>query len=48
MKYFGLPVSDAPLWVDDWGFLPDKVGHRVDPCHGIFHASAGMLELTNS
>jgi hypothetical protein len=48
MKYLGLPVSDAPLRVADWGFLPDKVGHRVDPWQGLFLSSAGRLELTNS
>ncbi|KAK1607583.1 hypothetical protein QYE76_031256 [Lolium multiflorum] len=48
MRYLGLPVSDAPLRVADWGFLPDKVGHRVDPWQGLFMSSAGRLELTNS
>jgi hypothetical protein len=31
MKYPGLPVSDKELRVPDWDFLPQKVGHRVDP-----------------
>nr|XP_051197209.1 uncharacterized protein LOC127310588 [Lolium perenne] len=44
----GLPVSDRPLRVADWCFLPEKVGHRVDPWQGLFLASAGRLELTNS
>ncbi|KAK1607772.1 hypothetical protein QYE76_031445 [Lolium multiflorum] len=47
-KYLGLPLSDHLLRVADWGFLPDKVGHRVDPWQGIFLALAGRLELTNS
>jgi hypothetical protein len=48
MKYLGLPVSDRPLRVADWSFLPEKVGHRVDPWQGLSLASAGRLELTNS
>jgi hypothetical protein len=48
IKYLGLPVSDRPLRVADWGFLTEKVGHRVDPWQGLFLASAGRLELTNS
>jgi hypothetical protein len=48
LKYLGLPVSDKPLRVSDWDFLPQKVGHRVDPWQGILLASAGRLELTNS
>jgi hypothetical protein len=30
MIYLGLLVNDKPLCITDWGFLPDKVGHRVD------------------
>jgi hypothetical protein len=48
LRYLGLPVSGGPLRVADWGFLPEKVGHRVDPWQGLFLASAGRLELTNS
>jgi hypothetical protein len=48
MKYLGLPLSDRLLRVAEWGFLPDKVGHRVDPWKGLFLALAGRLELTNS
>jgi hypothetical protein len=48
MKYLGLPVSCSPLRVSDWEFLPQKVGHRVDPWQGLLLASAGRLELTNS
>jgi hypothetical protein len=48
MKYLGLPVSDKSLSVADWHFLTEKVGHRVEPWQGIFLASAGRLELTNS
>jgi hypothetical protein len=48
MNYLGLPVSDKPLRVSDWDFLPQKVGHRVDPWQGLLLASAGRLELTNS
>jgi hypothetical protein len=48
MKYLGLPVSDRDLRVADWDFLPQKVGHRVDPWQGLLLASAGRLELTNS
>jgi hypothetical protein len=48
IRYLGLPISDRPLRVADWGFLPDKVGHRVDPWQGLYLASAGRLELTNS
>jgi hypothetical protein len=48
MKYLGLLVSGRPLRVADWAFLPEKVGHRVDPWQGLFLASAGRLELTNS
>jgi hypothetical protein len=48
MKYLGLPVSDRLLRGADWSFLPEKVGHRVDPWQGLFLASAGRLELTNS
>jgi hypothetical protein len=31
IKYLGLPISDKPLRVADWNFLPEKIGHRVDP-----------------
>jgi hypothetical protein len=31
IKYLGLPVSDRPLSVAEWGFFMEKVGHRVDP-----------------
>jgi hypothetical protein len=48
IKYLGLPMSDCPLSVAEWGFLTEKVGHRVDPWQGLFLASAGRLELTNS
>jgi hypothetical protein len=48
IKYLGLPVSDKALRVSDWDFLPQKVGHRVDPWQGLLLASAGRLELTNS
>jgi hypothetical protein len=48
MKYLGLPVSSLALRVADWEFLPEKVGHRVEPWQGLFLASAGRLELTNS
>jgi hypothetical protein len=48
MKYLGLPVSNKELRVLDWDFLPQKVGHRVDPWQGLLLASAGRLELTNS
>jgi hypothetical protein len=48
MTYLGLPVSDKTLSVADWYFLTEKVGHRVDPWQGLFLASAGRLELTNS
>jgi hypothetical protein len=48
MKYLGLPMSDRPLRVADWCFLPEQVGHRVDPWQGLFLAAAGRLELTNS
>jgi hypothetical protein len=48
MKYLGLPVSGSPLSVADWEFLPKKVGHRIDPWQGLFVASAGRLDLTNS
>jgi hypothetical protein len=43
-----MPVSDKKLLVADWDFLTEKVGHRVDPWQGLFLASAGRLELTNS
>ncbi|KAK1685344.1 hypothetical protein QYE76_046192 [Lolium multiflorum] len=48
LHYLGLPVSDRPLSVADWNFLTEKVGHRVEPWKGLFLASAGRLELTNS
>jgi hypothetical protein len=48
ITYLGLPVSDKKLWVSDWEFLTGKVGHRADPWQGLFLASAGRLELTNS
>jgi hypothetical protein len=48
IKYLGLLVSDRPLSVAEWGFLMEKVGHRVDPWQGLFLASSGCLELTNS
>jgi hypothetical protein len=48
LRYLGLPVNGGPLRVADWEFLPEKVGHRVDPWQGLFLASAGRLELTNS
>jgi hypothetical protein len=48
MSYLGLPVSDKSLSVADWYFLTEKVGHRVDPWQGLYLASAGRLELTNS
>jgi hypothetical protein len=48
ITYLGLPVSDKALRISDWNFLTDKVGHRVDPWQGLFLASAGRLELTNS
>lgn len=48
MSYLGLPVSDKALSVVDWHFLMEKVGHRVDPWQGLFLASTGRLELTNS
>jgi hypothetical protein len=48
MKYLGLLVSDHPLRVADWCFLPKNVGHRVDPWQGLYLAAAGRLELTNS
>jgi hypothetical protein len=41
-------VSDKTLSVAEWHFLTEKVGHRVDPWQGLFLASAGRLELTNS
>jgi hypothetical protein len=48
ISYLGLPISDKKLLVSDWEFLTEKVGHRVDPWQGLFLASAGRLELTNS
>jgi hypothetical protein len=48
ISYLGMPVSDRKLLVADWDFLTEKVGHRVDPWKGLFLASAGRLELTNS
>jgi hypothetical protein len=48
LRYLGLPVSHKHLSVADWIFLTEKVGHRVDPWQGLFLASAGRLELTNS
>jgi hypothetical protein len=48
ISYLGLPVSDKRLRVSDWEFLTGKVGHRVDPWQGLFLASAGRVELTNS
>jgi hypothetical protein len=48
MRYLGLPVSSGPLRAADWEFLLEKVGHRVDPWQGLFLASAGRLDLTNS
>jgi hypothetical protein len=48
IRYLGLLVSDRSLSIADWGFLMEKVGHRVDPWKGLFLASAGRLELTNS
>jgi hypothetical protein len=48
ISYLGMPVSDKKLLVADWDFLIEKVGHRVDPWQGLFLASAGRLELTNS
>jgi hypothetical protein len=48
IKYLGLPTSDKALRVSDWDFLPQKVGHRVDPWQGLLLASAGQLELTKS
>jgi hypothetical protein len=47
-RYLGLPMSDKRLTVADWFFLTEKVGHRVDPWQGLYLASAGRLELTNS
>jgi hypothetical protein len=48
IRYLGLPVSDKRLSVADWFFLTEKVGQRVEPWQGLFLASAGRLELTNS
>jgi hypothetical protein len=48
ITYMGLPVSNKRLRVSDWKFLSGKVGHRVDPWQGMFLASAGRLELSNS
>jgi hypothetical protein len=48
MHYLGIPVSYRPLSVADWNFLTEKVGHRVEPCQGLFLTFAGRLELTNS
>jgi hypothetical protein len=48
INYLGLPVSNKRLRVSDWDTLTGKVGHRVDPWQGLFLASAGRLELTNS
>jgi hypothetical protein len=48
MKYLGLPVNDKTLRVSDWDFLPQKMGHRVDPWQGLLLALAGGLDLTNS
>jgi hypothetical protein len=48
IKYMGLSISDRALLVADWGFLREKLGHRVEPWQGLFLASAGRLELTNS
>jgi hypothetical protein len=48
IRYMGLPVSGKRLSVADWFFLTEKVGHRVEPRQGIFLASTGRLESTNS
>ncbi|XP_071683768.1 uncharacterized protein [Lolium perenne] len=48
IKHMGLTVSDKPLRVADWSFLLEKVCHRIDPWQGMFVASVGRLELTNS
>jgi hypothetical protein len=48
ISYLRLPVSDKRLQVSDWEFLTGKVGHRVDPWQGLFLASTGRLDLTNS
>jgi hypothetical protein len=48
ITYLDLPISDKPLRVADWGFLPELVGHRVDPWQGLLLGAAGRLELTNS
>ncbi|XP_071676854.1 uncharacterized protein [Lolium perenne] len=46
ITYLGLPISDKPLRVADWGFLPEVVGHRVEPWQGL--GAARRLGLTNS
>jgi hypothetical protein len=48
ITYLGIPISGNPLRVEDWGFILELVGHRVEPWQGLFLGAAGRLELTNS
>jgi hypothetical protein len=48
IQYLGLPVSNKVMLVTNWHFLTEKVGHKVDLWQGIFLASGGKLELSNS
>jgi hypothetical protein len=45
ISYLGLLVSDKTLRVLEWDFLTGKVGHRVDPWHGLRQADLSSLIL---
>jgi hypothetical protein len=43
ITYLGLPISDKPLRVADWGYLPEVVARRVEPWQGLYLGRLGTL-----
>jgi hypothetical protein len=46
--YLGLPISDRNLTMDQWLFLIQKLGIRIESWLGRFLSSGGRLILSNS
>jgi hypothetical protein len=46
--YLGLPISDRKLTMDQWMFLFQKLGIRIESWLGRFLSSGGRLILSNS
>jgi hypothetical protein len=46
--YLGLPISDRKLTLEQWMFLVQRLGSRIETWLGRFLSSGGRLILSNS